>query len=72
MKRALKKRGLEDNAYNYRWLILLFFAFCAMTALGAVLYNYLIVRIIVMGIIFVIAIIKRKALLNFYKVIKNK
>ena len=72
MKRALNKRGIKDNAYNYRWLILLFFGFCAMTAVGAVLYNYLVVRIIVMAIVFVIAIIKRNALLNFYKVIKNK
>ena len=72
MKRLLKKKGVEDNAYNYKWLILLFFAFCAVTVIGSLLYNYLIVRIIITVIALVVLIIKRKSLLSFYRVIKNK
>ena len=72
MKRVLKKRQVEDNAYNYKWLILLFLLFCVMTVAGALLYNYLVVRIIIAAIILVIIIIKRNKLLEFYRIIKNK
>lgn len=72
MRRVLKKKEMRDNAYNYRMLIIIFLAFCGMTALGTVLYNILIARIAFIVVLLVVMIIKRKVFIGFYKTIKNK
>ena len=72
MTKLLKKRDLQDCAYNYRWLLIIFAAFCAATVGAALLYPHLIIRIVITAVVLVIIIIKRKALLSFYKTIKGK
>lgn len=45
MKNILKQRGLEDNAYNYKMLIIILVVFTLLAFLGVVLYDLFVVRL---------------------------
>ncbi|MBR2523993.1 MAG: oligosaccharide flippase family protein [Clostridiales bacterium] len=72
MRKLLKRKGLSDNMYNYKALILIFIAFAVTTAAGMLLFNILIARIATAVAVLAVLIIKRKYFLDLYGRIKGK
>ena len=73
MKSILKELSLEDNAYDYFKMIMVFIALIVCSVLGIVLYSYVIARLIVALIVLIVLIIKRKTLYDYYvMVFKSK
>lgn len=71
MKQVLRSKRIENNAYSYTGLVLLFFLFCIFSAIGTVLYNNLCVRIFCALAVLVIIIIQKKWFLSLYLKIKG-
>ena len=69
MKRILKEKGLEDNAYNYKGMIFIVFALIASSVIGILLYDYTIIRLAFAFLVLIILFIKRKSLFDFYVVV---
>lgn len=72
MKKLLKKKNIEDVAYNYKLLIAIFAGFAVMSFMGVALYNILWARIAITFIIFVVTLLNRKKFIELIKKIKNK
>lgn len=72
MKNVLKKKNIEDNAYNYAMLIIILVLFAILSFSGMLLYNYLLVRIIIICMGIVILFCLRKKIIDLFKQIKNK
>lgn len=72
MRKTLRKKELEDDAYEYKSLIALMTVFGISTIAGALLYNQLIVRMTVATLIVVIIVLKRSSLMLLYKSIKGE
>lgn len=66
MKKLLRAKGISDDAYDYRNLILLFIAFCVTSFLGNWLYPHLLVRIVVSALVLVVVWIKRQYFIDIY------
>lgn len=66
MKKLLQAKGISDDAYDYRNLILLFIAFCVTSFLGNWLYPHLLVRIVVSALVLVVVWIKRQYFIDIY------
>ena len=64
MKSVLRKRGLEDVAYDYKTLIVIFGAFSLSAVLGMALYNVLWLRISISLAVFVYVILKKDVVIN--------
>lgn len=71
MRRVLKQEKREDNMYDYKLLILIFVLLCVLSAIGALLYPFLWVRIAVAVVVLALMIIKRKYFFDMYKRIKG-
>ena len=72
MKKVLKEKSVEDNAYNYKLLVGLFIVFVIIAYLGVAMYNFLIPRIVVCIIVVLVLFIKRNLFIGLIKRIKNK
>lgn len=72
MKKVIKKRGLQDNLYNYKALCFVFLIFSGMSALGVVLYNQLVIRIIITLAVFIGIIIFRNKFIFVLLQLKEK
>ncbi len=72
MKRVLIEKKIEDKAYNYRGLIVLFVMLCVVSASGVLLYNALYIRIILLFVVFIVVVIFRERIWDIYKSIKKK
>ncbi len=72
MKQVLKEQNKEDNAYDYKKLIMLLLFMVGFNIIGIILYSKLIVRILCVVIVFVIIIIKRQSLYNVYREVLKK
>ena len=66
MKKLLRTKGIADDAYDYRNLVLLFAAFCLTSFLGSWLYPHLMVRIIISALVLVVVWIKRQYFIDIY------
>ena len=66
MKQLLRTKGIADDAYDYRNLVLLFAAFCLTSFLGSWLYPHLMVRIIISALVLVVVWIKRQYFIDIY------
>ena len=72
MKRILKRRGLQDQGYNYRGMIMLFLAACGLTAAGAALYGSLPARIIAAVLTLGVLFLQRGRILTLIRTIRRK
>ena len=73
MKQVIRENDENDTAYSYKALGIVFCCLCIISAVGAILYELLLLRITVLIIFFVAIIIKRKYFLNlFHKFKGNK
>ena len=72
MKAVLKKKGLKDEAYDYRWLLVVLAGFLILGFSGLLLYRFLIPRIAFAVIAVVLMIVFRKKLFGFWKLLKQK
>ena len=71
MKRVFKEKDIEDNAYNYKGLIIIFLVFCALSVVGELLYDMFLIRIIISLALLSILFTKRKRVISLYKKIKK-
>ena len=72
MKKILLERNLEDRAYDYKRMILLFISLVCVSVVGVLLYPYLWVRIAFAFIVLLMLFIKRKTLYSIYKIVFSK
>jgi len=72
LKKMLKIRETKMDAYNTKWLILIFAELCALGIVGILLYPYLIARIACVTVVFIVLFIQRKSILSFLSVLKKK
>ena len=72
MKILLRKKEIEDDAYSYKSLILIFVVFAALGFAGMVLYDYMVWRIVGAVIILVVLVLNRKKILGIMKKIKER
>jgi O-antigen/teichoic acid export membrane protein len=72
MKKILSEHEVEDNAYSYKSLILIFICLCFAAIIGATLYRHLLIRTFVSMSILIILLIKRDFFFRFYRIIKSK
>ena len=72
MRKVLSKRNLSDNMYDYKWLILIFVTFMVIGFLGVALYSWIIPRILITILIFVLVILNRSKFLDTITVIRKK
>ena len=68
---TLKENDITESVYDYKSLVILFAVFCGLSVVGAMLYDKMYIRLLVVMSLFVVLIIKRKAFLSFYKSAKN-
>lgn len=66
MKDLLRDKGLPDDAYDYRELLLLFIAFLGTSFLGNWLYPHLVVRIVISALVLIVVWIKRQYFIDIY------
>lgn len=66
MKKIFIKKGLQDDLYDYKTLILIIFSFTLMSFCGVALYNYFVIRIVFVCIGVVILLLNRRKLLALY------
>ena len=71
MKQVIRENDENDTAYSYKALGIVFCCLCIISAVGAILYELLLLRITVLMIFSVFIIIKRKYFLNFYHKFKG-
>ena len=72
MKKILKKQKISDNAFHYTGLVAIFFLFCLLALMGSILYEYMIVRIIIMIVAVMLSLEKRNYFIGLYRVMKGK
>ena len=72
MKKILKEKGMKDDMYDYKFLILILVLFGVVSAGGALLYGILWVRIVITVIVLVVMVVKRNYFIDMYKQIKGK
>lgn len=64
MKSVLARNNVDDNMYNYKYLILIFALFILSGFLGVILYEWLAIRIIITLLILTIVILKRERFID--------
>ena len=72
MKKIMRKEEVEDNMYDYRKLAVFTIAFTAITALAMALYEFMIIRGIVLLAALVLMVIKRKQVIKAVKTVMGK
>lgn len=71
MKKILKQENIKGDMFDYKKLILLLAAFCTLSAIGALLYGYLWIRIVVAAAVLIAMIVKRNYFIDMYRKIKG-
>jgi len=72
LRKMLITRKIRMDAYNIKWLILIFITLCALGIVGMLLYLYLIVRITCVVVVAIILLVQRKRMISFFSVLKRK
>jgi len=71
MQIVLLERGIEDIAYNYKGLVIIFIVFCCLSVLAEALYGLLVVRIVISVLVLIGLFIKREYFINLYRRMKK-
>ena len=71
MKKILRQEKSKDNMYDYKKLIIIMVAFCIVSAVGAILYGFMWIRIVIAVAVLVAMIIKRNYFIDMYRKIKG-
>ena len=71
MKKILKEKEIENNAYNLKLLIIIFIVFAILSAAAAFLYNSMAIRFAVICVVFLIGLINYKKIIKFINEIRN-
>ncbi|MBQ7708131.1 MAG: oligosaccharide flippase family protein [Lachnospiraceae bacterium] len=71
MKKVLKEKEVENNAYNIKFLILIFVVFCITSFIAGLLYDYYIIRYLVIAVVMILMIANYKKILKYVNVIRN-
>lgn len=72
MNKVLKKHGITEKCYNEKYLIAILAAFMLISFIGVFLYQWLIARIMVALIVFVIILKNYQKIMGFIKIFRNK
>lgn len=72
MKRCLVSNNIPNNLYDYKSLLIILLLFMILGFLGVSLYNYLIIRIIITLIVFVVMLIYKRRLIETIKQLKER
>lgn len=70
MKRVLNKREIQDNGYNYKGLVVVLLVFCMFSAIGELLYDMFLIRLIVTLVLLLFIYSKRKYIIDYYLSVK--
>ena len=68
----LRKNKVKSKIYNMGIVVLISFALILLSAVAMLLYNYVLVRIGVMGLVLTLLLIFRKKIINLFKKMKNE
>lgn len=71
MKKVLRQRGIAESGYDMKNLLLIVAGFFAMSFLGLLLYDYLVWRIVITVVVFVIVLRYRNVLIQYIKQIRK-
>lgn len=72
MKKILKIRKKTDDAYNYPALFGILGIFSLLSVIGVLLYDNFIIRISIAMVVVLFLLIKRKMVIKFIKIIRNR
>ena len=73
MAKILKEKGVPNNSFDLKIMLLILFVFTAIGFLGMALYSMLFVRLLIMAIVFIILLINYKFVLsNIKKILSFK
>ena len=72
MKKIMRKEEIEDNMYDYKKLAVFTAVFTVVTALAMMLYEFMIIRGIVLLAALVLMVIKRKPVIKAVKTVMGK
>lgn len=72
MLKICREHDIDKNLYNIKGLILVFIVFAGLGFTAMSLYEYPLVRYLIITIVFILMIIFRKKLFELYKVMKRK
>ena len=71
MKKLLKRRRIKEDGFDIKKLLLIFVVFLAGSFVGMFLYDYRIIRIIVVLIIFITLLHYKEKLMSYIKILKK-
>ena len=71
MKKILAERGINDTAYDYKWLIIIFAAMSVITVIGMLLYKTLVLRILITIVALGLIAYKRSYFLRLFMKLKK-
>lgn len=69
---VLKKNGRDIKMYDIKGLIIIFIVFVLMSAGSVALYNFIILRYVIIAVCLVLMIIFRKKILSIFKTLRKK
>ena len=72
MKKVLNEKGIKDDAYNYKMLIMLFVVFCCISIIGVCIYNNFVIRVIIASVVMIGVLLKGKSILCIIRSIKKR
>ncbi len=71
MRKIVKDKNISEQIYDYKFIVKTIFAMFAVIGLSLILYNYLILRYIVILIIAIVLICLRNKFINIFKELKG-
>lgn len=72
MKKVLKDEKEENNAYDIKFLVIIFVIFLALSGLALVLYNHIVIRYIVIVVVLLGVAVNYKKILKYVDLYRNK
>ena len=71
MKQVIDEVSAEDEGYSYKALILIFLGLCVLSAVGALLYELFLVRLMILAVVCAAVFIKRRYFIDLFRQIKG-
>lgn len=71
MKQVIDEVSAEDEGYSYKALILIFLGLCVLSAVGALLYELFLVRLMILAVVCAAVFIKRRYFIDLFRQIKR-
>lgn len=72
MKKMCKEKGIDDNLYDYKMLVLLFAAFAVVGFIFTALYPFRWIRLGVIAVVAIILLVFNKKIIAMAKTVFNK